>query len=418
MSGLTISAGNADGTVNQVQKSGGGIYNPGSSFILENCFIRRNFSLGNGAGIYNRGQGSIQVTNAGFLENISQGGLGGAIFNGAGSAPVVTNAIFARNRADYGAGIHNVGADLTITNSTMVGNIAFSSGGGLGNFANSRSTVTNSIFWANTCMACPQGKGGEFINSLSAVLFKNSDVECGINGCKSDGVPATDNGGNLSSNPVFLDINDPLGPDKEAGTEDDGLRLSQTSSVIDKGAAQNAPPEDISGIARPQDGNGDGIALVDLGAYEFFPESNQSIVGLFFVNDGGRFQSISSPVVLQGAQTVEDLRLASKSLFALTLRPKVPNRKELGDRFYTTLYLLDASNRPYGKGVKVWLYRVATEGKAYIYQTQRLVGDSVEGKPILLVDNPLLEGDSNPYAYAIYGLPGANFLARTPYSQF
>jgi len=40
------------------------------------------------------------------------------------------------------------------------------------------------------------------------------------------------------------------------------------SPCIDTGANAKAPEDDIEGTARPQDGNGDGLAIVDMGAYE------------------------------------------------------------------------------------------------------------------------------------------------------
>jgi MYXO-CTERM domain-containing protein len=47
------------------------------------------------------------------------------------------------------------------------------------------------------------------------------------------------------------------------------LRLSAQSGCIDVGQAAGAPDHDAVGVARPVDGNGDGGAQFDLGAYEF-----------------------------------------------------------------------------------------------------------------------------------------------------
>jgi hypothetical protein len=61
------------------------------------------------------------------------------------------------------------------------------------------------------------------------------------------------------------------------GTEGDPLfinaagadhHLCENSPAIDAGSAVGAPSDDFDGRARPLDGNGDGNAAYDIGAYE------------------------------------------------------------------------------------------------------------------------------------------------------
>jgi hypothetical protein len=62
--------------------------------------------------------------------------------------------------------------------------------------------------------------------------------------------------GNLSVDPLFVD------------TAAGNYRLQTGSPAIDTGNANGAPAIDFDGVARPQDGDGDGTAIFDIGAFE------------------------------------------------------------------------------------------------------------------------------------------------------
>ncbi|MFO7632271.1 MAG: choice-of-anchor Q domain-containing protein [Caldilinea sp.] len=51
----------------------------------------------------------------------------------------------------------------------------------------------------------------------------------------------------------------------------DNYRLLWGSPAIDAGTTAGAPPFDLDGVVRPQDGNFDGNAVTDMGAYERAP---------------------------------------------------------------------------------------------------------------------------------------------------
>jgi hypothetical protein len=47
--------------------------------------------------------------------------------------------------------------------------------------------------------------------------------------------------------------------------------LTANSPALDAGTNDNAPTIDLDGKNRPIDGDGDGVAVVDMGAFEFCP---------------------------------------------------------------------------------------------------------------------------------------------------
>jgi len=244
------------------------------------CVFTNNTATGSGGAMIHFG-GNIRWINCAFFGN-QQSGLnqdGGAVRSGAEVYQVeLTNCLFSGNEANgtnaKGGGFRGGG---TLTNCTFAGNVA-SLGGGA--FLSTGSTVTNCIAFANDA---PQLAGEP------AVTY--SCVEGGFAGA-----------GNIGTDPRFMD---PDGVDDIAGTLDDDLRLQATSPCID--AADNAAipadsgdldgdgdtgeptPLDLDGESRfvddpATDDNGNGTApLVDMGAYEYFPDCNSN--GIIDFND-------------------------------------------------------------------------------------------------------------------------------------
>lgn len=215
---------------------GGGIYNNSSSPTLTNVTFHGNEAAVMGGGMFNTGS-SPTLTNVTFSGNF--GGLhGGGMYN-EGSNPILVNVTFSANSATYGGGIYNRGDSPTMSNVTIVGN---SPGGGMYN-SQSVPILTNAILWGNSPY--------QILNEATWLVITYSIIQDGYEG-----------EGNINSDPF-------LGPlaYNGGGTKTHSLRWD--SPAIDSGSPIVCPATDQRGYHRPIDGNDDGVARCDMGAYEY-----------------------------------------------------------------------------------------------------------------------------------------------------
>jgi predicted outer membrane repeat protein len=205
ISNITITSGYA--------LSGGGIYCDNSSPILQNVTIINNFADG--------------VPPAGT-------GFGGGICC-VESSPSLENVTISGNSAPVGGGIFCAVSSPSLENVTISDN----SGSGISCFNNSSPELINCIMWNDT----PQE-----IDGSATVTY--SDIQGGWEGT-----------GNIDQDPLFV------------GTGEHPFSLLEASPCIDAGIPDteglNLPPWDIIGNERIWDGDGDGIAVIDMGAYEY-----------------------------------------------------------------------------------------------------------------------------------------------------
>ena len=151
----TLTLSNSIVSGNTSQYDGGSIYNVGT-LTLSNSTVSDNTSQkGSGGGIYNFG--TLTLSNSAVLDNKASSDSGGGIANG--GTLMLVNSIVSGNSSQCGGGIDNGGGGcsnfsnyssvLTLSNSTVSGNIATGGdGGGIFNFDNVL-TLTNSTISDN-----------------------------------------------------------------------------------------------------------------------------------------------------------------------------------------------------------------------------------------------------------------------------
>ncbi|QEC43714.1 T9SS type A sorting domain-containing protein [Pseudobacter ginsenosidimutans] len=243
------------------EDNGGAIYNAQSASELKfkQCRFGFNISRNNyGGAISNHTSAAVVLERAFFLGNMSSRS-GGAIYNSAGTRAEVTNGLFYQNRSNtlnsnFGGAAVYVNSSVFIgVNCTFVGQSSgsnmygFLSGAGGGSV-----TLSNSIATNNPSGGVAVGSGTAYIQNFSLIQDQNYSTDQNLNYSTT------------SLTDLYVNINDPDGPDDIWLTADDGLRPTATSPVREEGNTALAPGNslDISGSPRIRGCN------VDLGAYE------------------------------------------------------------------------------------------------------------------------------------------------------
>jgi CSLREA domain-containing protein len=283
MSGSSVSGNTGD--------RGGGILNFDGDVTIANSTITGNAISGGptalGGGIYS--SGSLAMSGSTVGSNSSTG-TGGGIYLAAASTADIVGSTLSANTASTGAGIGNFGT-LTITNSTLSGNSTLANGSGVGGGLRNvgTATVTSSTIASNSA-----GAGGGVWNDVTlsfmgTIVGDNAGGDCGFdptpvslgNNLDTDGTCPFTGPGDRS------DANAGLGALADNGGGTMTRALLPGSAAIDGGQAAGCPATDQRGVARPQDGDANGAAACDIGAFELLlPAASISDVSITEGNSG------------------------------------------------------------------------------------------------------------------------------------
>lgn len=304
MDGFTIRAGNADGDwpytlgagmYNEVSNpklanmifisnhanSGGGMFNSESSPSISRVTFFGNSAIINGGGMYNSYNSFPKLNNCEFITNIAVEESGGGIYNWY-SYPEIRNTTFHDNSANLGGGISNFYSSPIIQNVTISGNNAMF-GGGIANDYFASPILENITIKGNTAtegagIYNPSGTtewGAEFITTvtmINSIIWGNQPDQIlnGIDSTVDINYSLIQGGysgiGNISDDPL-------LGELSYNGGFTQTHSLLKGSPAIDAGDPNNYPEMDQRSVPRPIDGDGDGLAISDIGAYEYAPFS-------------------------------------------------------------------------------------------------------------------------------------------------
>ncbi|MGE5658629.1 MAG: DUF4347 domain-containing protein [Actinomycetota bacterium] len=232
---------------------GGGLRIGNGTFAITNTTFANNSALSQGGGLWVGETAPGTITNSTFYGNKAvdtngTSGLGGGLYIATSSAVKIVNATIAQNQAGSEAGGILGKTNVTLANTIIANNTANNA------FGNKQNASDGSGFVSNPAPYLSDG-GGNLQWPAITNNFNNGNVTANI-------LQADPQLGALQTLNGFL-----VAP------------LLAGSAAIDRGTGAGSPATDERGLTRPTDGDGNGSAIADIGAYEFQPPEIQVLNG-------------------------------------------------------------------------------------------------------------------------------------------
>ena len=227
---------------------GSGVFSRYGNTQIINSTIANNLAFRNGGGVYNN-YGTVEIINSTISGN-STDNRGGGVFNDRFGTVEITQSTISDNSASDGGGFFNNFRSVTFSNSLIAGNTATNSG--------------NEIFNATST----SGSSG-IVNANANNLFGDSsqtDAEAFSNFAPGN------NDINATSDSIGIALNDILEPilTNNSGSTPTHA-LVPGSPAVDAGSNPLDLTTDQRGFNREFDGDQDGTATADIGAFELQP---------------------------------------------------------------------------------------------------------------------------------------------------
>ncbi len=246
---------------------------PPDAVIVERCTFDGNVVEDDGQGNaygggLRHGNGDLTIRDTLFANNVARS-QGGAFWTDGFTHAQLTNITFVGNRAvedeatgegGLGGAVAGVG-NFTCTNCTIANNHAGSYAGGI--YGDSSITIQNTLFAHNTAdnewdinLQCSEhlNDGGNNIQFPDKQTDADNDHTCAATITIAD--------------PLLAELADNGGPNHT-------MALQPGSPALDAGNADTCPDADQRGVSRPADGDEDGTAQCDMGAYEHDRDATQ-----------------------------------------------------------------------------------------------------------------------------------------------
>jgi predicted outer membrane repeat protein len=228
---------------------GGGLYNEGRTAALSGGLFISNTASADGGAFFIMPGGAISLTHSAVIANLAASD-GGAIYN-SGVFSTTNTTVSANSAGDMGGGIANLNV-VSLVNTTVSDNASGSGGAGI--FNASLVNTRNSLIASNV---------GD--NCLGVLNSQGNNLEDG-------GTCALDQPSDMSNTPASIDaLGDYGGPTPTHA-------LAADSPAIDAGDNQTCALVDQRGVRRPLDGDADGEAVCDIGAFEYQIASTTTIL--------------------------------------------------------------------------------------------------------------------------------------------